>query len=87
METNWVAVRIPKKAFAWTHCSPIFFFSAKPFMGTRRIENGVAKEYVWQNHVEVRQRIENYGKGLNKLGLTRQKALGIYAVNKPEWVR
>lgn len=55
-------------------------------MGTRRIENGVAKEYVWQSHPEVRQRIENYGKGLIKLGLSRQKALGVYAVNRPEWV-
>ena len=35
----------------------------KPFMGTRRIEDGVAKEYVWQSHPEVRKRIENVGKG------------------------
>ncbi|KAI8889705.1 acetyl-CoA synthetase-like protein [Backusella circina FSU 941] len=57
----------------------------RPFMGTRRIEDGVAKEYVWQSHKEVRQRIENYGKGLAQLGLGHQKAIGIYAVNKPEW--
>lgn len=55
-------------------------------MGTRRMENGVAKEYVWQSHKEVHQRIENFGKGLLDLGLTRQKAIGIYAVNRPEWV-
>ncbi|KAI8388623.1 uncharacterized protein BYT42DRAFT_490961 [Radiomyces spectabilis] len=57
----------------------------KPFLGVRRKENGVAKEYVWESHAEVRKHIENYGKGLVKLGLTRQKALGIYAVNRPEW--
>jgi long-chain acyl-CoA synthetase len=59
----------------------------KPFMGTRRIENGVAKEYVWQSHKQVRQRIENYGKGLGHLGLGHQKSVGIYAVNRPEWVK
>ncbi|KAI9260714.1 hypothetical protein BDA99DRAFT_551965 [Phascolomyces articulosus] len=57
----------------------------RPFLGTRRIENGVAKEYVWQSHREVRIRIENYAKGLTSLGLQRQKAIGIYSVNKPEW--
>ncbi|KAI7887248.1 uncharacterized protein EV154DRAFT_520724 [Mucor mucedo] len=57
----------------------------RPFMGTRRMENGVAKEYVWQSHPEVRKRIENYGKGLIELGLKRQQALGVYAVNRPEW--
>lgn len=55
-------------------------------MGTRRMENGVAKEYVWQSHPQIRKRIENFGKGLIELGLKRQQALGIYAVNKPEWV-
>lgn len=65
---------------------PVLFLD-KPFLGTRRIENGVAKEYVWQSHPEVYKRIENYGKGLLKLGLSLQQAVGIYAVNRPEWVR
>lgn len=43
-------------------------------------------EYVWQSHNTVRRRIENYAKGLQKLGLGRQEALGIYGVNRPEWV-
>ncbi|CAO3700822.1 hypothetical protein CU097_012714 [Rhizopus azygosporus] len=57
----------------------------KPFMGTRRIEDGVAKEYVWQTYPEVRTRIENFGKGMLHLGLKRQHAIGIYSVNRPEW--
>ncbi|KAI9483387.1 MAG: hypothetical protein EXX96DRAFT_558021 [Benjaminiella poitrasii] len=56
-----------------------------PFMGTRRIENGVAKEYVWQSYPEVHKRITNYGKGLIQLGLKRQEAIGIYSINRPEW--
>lgn len=58
----------------------------RPFLGVRRIENGVAKEYVWQSHRQVRTRIENYAKGLTSLGLQRQKCLGVYSVNRPEWV-
>ncbi|KAI8149297.1 hypothetical protein BJV82DRAFT_587413 [Fennellomyces sp. T-0311] len=57
----------------------------RPFLGTRRIENGVAKEYVWQTHSQVHKRIENFAKGLTSLGLERQKALGIYSINRPEW--
>lgn len=57
----------------------------EPFLGVRRIENGVAYEYVWQSHNQVRLRVENYGRGLVQLGLTRQRALGIYSVNRPEW--
>ncbi|ORX48261.1 acetyl-CoA synthetase-like protein, partial [Hesseltinella vesiculosa] len=58
----------------------------RPFLGTRRMdENGVAQEYEWQSHQEVRQRVENIGKGLLELGISRQESVGIYAVNKPEW--
>ncbi|CAO3594617.1 unnamed protein product [Absidia cylindrospora] len=56
-----------------------------PFLGVRRMENGEAKEYVWQTHKEIRVRVENFGKGMVKLGLTRQQGIGIYAVNRPEW--
>ncbi|KAI8341153.1 hypothetical protein BC941DRAFT_391170 [Chlamydoabsidia padenii] len=56
-----------------------------PFLGVRRMENGEAKEYVWQSHKEVRTRVENFGKGMLKLGLSRQEAIGIYAINRPEW--
>ncbi|CAO3700874.1 unnamed protein product [Rhizopus stolonifer] len=54
-------------------------------MGTRRMENGVAKEYIWQSYPQVRQRIENFGQGLIHLGLKRQECLGVYAINRPEW--
>lgn len=58
----------------------------QPFLGTRRIDDGVAKEYVWQSHKKVRARIENVAKGLTKLGLGRQQAIGLYSVNTAEWV-
>lgn len=57
-----------------------------PFLGTRRINDGVAYEYVWRSHKQVRQSIESYGRGLVSLGLGRQKAIGVYSINRPEWV-
>ncbi|KAI7879036.1 acetyl-CoA synthetase-like protein [Lichtheimia hyalospora FSU 10163] len=57
----------------------------RPFLGARRMEEGVAKEYVWQTHKQVRERIDNFAKGLSTLGLKRQKSLGVYSVNRPEW--
>lgn len=60
----------------------------KPFLGTRRVdEQGVAHEYVWSSHNEIRHRIESYGRGLVRLGLGRQEALGVYSVNRAEWVK
>ncbi|KAI8139562.1 hypothetical protein BJV82DRAFT_646093 [Fennellomyces sp. T-0311] len=56
-----------------------------PFLGTRQIKNGVAGEYVWRTHREVRKTIESYGRGLVSLGLKSQQAIGVYSVNRPEW--
>ncbi|KAG0165207.1 hypothetical protein DFQ28_001503 [Apophysomyces sp. BC1034] len=57
----------------------------KPFLGVRRVDDGEVGEYVWDSYNEVNTRIENYGRGLKKLGLERQKAIGIYSINRPEW--
>ena len=55
-------------------------------MGVREKTNGVAGEYVWRSHSEVRKSVESYGRGLVSLGLERQKAIGVYSINRPEWV-
>jgi long-chain acyl-CoA synthetase len=47
----------------------------RPFLGTRRMENGAAKEYEWKTHSQVGVHIENFGKGLKSLGLKRQSRL------------
>ncbi|KAI7866016.1 hypothetical protein BDF14DRAFT_1969621 [Spinellus fusiger] len=56
-----------------------------PALGKRRMENGVPKEYVWESHTVVKKRIENFGKGLVHIGLGRQKVIGVYSINRPEW--
>lgn len=58
----------------------------KPFLGTRKKEGGVYKEYEWETHRQVRTHIENFGKGLSALGLQRQSSLGVYSINRREWV-
>lgn len=55
-------------------------------MGTRRKEGGVYKEYEWETHRQIKNRIENFGKGLTALGLQRQSSLGVYSINRCEWV-
>jgi long-chain acyl-CoA synthetase len=50
------------------------------------MKNNVPKEYEWETHFQVRPHIENFGKGLVKLGLERQSSLGIYSINRREWV-
>ncbi|CAO3615255.1 unnamed protein product [Mucor fragilis] len=57
----------------------------KPFLGTRKKEGGVYKEYEWETHRQVRTHIENFGKGLSALGLQRQSSLGVYSINRREW--
>jgi long-chain acyl-CoA synthetase len=56
------------------------------FLGTRRIENGVAKEYVWQTYPEVQTRVNNFGAGLTNLGLATNKPFGFFLINCAEWV-
>ncbi|KAI9486241.1 MAG: hypothetical protein EXX96DRAFT_495983 [Benjaminiella poitrasii] len=57
----------------------------RPFLGTRRIEDGVYKDYEWETHRQVRTHVENFGKGLSSLGLERQNTLGVYSINRREW--
>jgi long-subunit acyl-CoA synthetase (AMP-forming) len=58
----------------------------RPFLGSRRMENGVPKEYQWETHFQLKPQIEDFGKGLVSLGLERQNSLGIYSINRREWV-
>ncbi|KAL1921580.1 uncharacterized protein VTP21DRAFT_11296 [Calcarisporiella thermophila] len=55
--------------------------------GHRPIDSsGHAFPYVWQTYDQVKRRIENMGSGLRKIGLQPEGIIGIYSVNKPEWI-
>jgi len=56
------------------------------YLGHRTITNGVAGPYVWETYTEVKTRLANLGSGLVKLGLEPYKPLGLFSINRPEWV-
>ncbi|CEP08039.1 hypothetical protein [Parasitella parasitica] len=60
-------------------------YADRQFLGTRRKEGDSYKEYEWETHRQVKDHIENFGKGLASLGLQRQCSLGVYSINRREW--
>ncbi|KAJ3106570.1 Long chain acyl-CoA synthetase 7 peroxisomal [Phlyctochytrium bullatum] len=58
----------------------------KPFLGTRPITNGVAGPYVWQSYNEIYKRVKNLGAGLVKRGLKPDSNVGLFSINRAEWV-
>ncbi|KAJ3207226.1 Long chain acyl-CoA synthetase 7 peroxisomal [Entophlyctis luteolus] len=59
-----------------------------PFLGTRPVTNGLAGPYIWQTYREVKKRIENLGAGILTTfkELSEHPHVGIYSVNRAEWV-
>ncbi|RKP08894.1 hypothetical protein THASP1DRAFT_14984 [Thamnocephalis sphaerospora] len=57
-----------------------------PFLGRRVVTNGVAGPYVWETYGQVLKRIEALGSGLAKLGTNERDRVGLFSVNRPEWV-
>ncbi|KAI9347711.1 hypothetical protein BDR26DRAFT_907771 [Obelidium mucronatum] len=72
----------------------------RPFLGTRPITNGIAGPYIWQTYNEVYKRIRNFGSGLmlslpprptsdtttNPNNSSFNNHVGIFALNRPEWI-
>ncbi|KAH6560181.1 hypothetical protein BASA60_000380 [Batrachochytrium salamandrivorans] len=58
----------------------------KPFLGRRVMTNGVAGPYVWESYNEVMQRIKGLGAGLVKRGMGENVNVGLFSINRPEWV-
>ena len=72
-----------------------------PFLGVRRMENGEAKEYVYESYKEVSVKVSGlayssqsgfcsltvfFRAGLSSFGLESTAKIGIFAINRPEWV-
>ncbi|KAI9325243.1 hypothetical protein DFJ73DRAFT_767763 [Zopfochytrium polystomum] len=58
----------------------------KPFLGTRSIINGAAGPYVWQTYNEIHKRIRDVGCGMAKKGLSPNSHVGLFSINRAEWV-
>ncbi|KAJ3414191.1 Long chain acyl-CoA synthetase 7 peroxisomal [Chytridiales sp. JEL 0842] len=57
-----------------------------PFMGTRTMVDGVAGPYVWQTYNEIYLRVKNLGSGMVKRGLKPDSMVGLFSINRAEWV-
>jgi long-chain acyl-CoA synthetase len=56
-------------------------------MGTRsKLADGKPGDYVWQSYQQIGQRRLNFGAGLISLGLESGSPVGIYSINRPEWL-
>jgi len=58
------------------------------FLGFRRIVDKVAGPYEWMSYEEVLERIKAIGSALlsEKINLKPGEPIGIYSINRPEWV-
>jgi long-chain acyl-CoA synthetase len=56
------------------------------YMGHRVMTNGVAGEYVWETYDQIYKRVINIGAGLAALGMKPDTNIGLFSINRPEWV-
>ncbi|KAI9102624.1 hypothetical protein DFS34DRAFT_609930 [Phlyctochytrium arcticum] len=57
-----------------------------PFLGSRPLTNGVPGPYVWQTYNEIHKRVKNLAAGFAIRGLTPESAVGLFSINRPEWI-
>ncbi|KAI9599165.1 hypothetical protein BDF19DRAFT_470552 [Syncephalis fuscata] len=57
-----------------------------PYLGRRTVTNGVAGPYVWETYGQVLKRVEAVGSCLAKFGVTQQECIGLFSINRPEWI-
>lgn len=57
--------------------------SSLPFLGTRHEKSG---KYVWKSYRQTYEAIKNFGSGLLKLGIKSKQNVGLYSINRSEWV-
>ena len=66
-------------------------YSKRKLFGMMELKNGKYDVYKWETYSEVRERVENLGKGLkdileNKLNIKAKECpIGIFSINRPEW--
>jgi hypothetical protein len=65
-----------------------FKYGPYQYLGYReKDENGVAGPYQWLTYAQVKERVDNFASGLvNKLNLPEKTNVGIYSINRVEWV-
>jgi long-chain acyl-CoA synthetase len=56
------------------------------FLGYRPITNGVAGPFKWISYNETLKRVTNVGSALVKRGYAQETNIGLFSINRPEWV-
>ena len=57
-----------------------------PFLGKRSVVGGVAGPYVWITYNEGLERVKKFGSFLVKRGYAVKSYVGLYSVNRSEWI-
>ncbi|EGF83371.1 hypothetical protein BATDEDRAFT_84918 [Batrachochytrium dendrobatidis JAM81] len=58
----------------------------KPFLGTRAMTSAGFGPYSWQTYNQVLQRVKNLGAGLVKRGMKEGDNIGLFSINRAEWI-
>jgi len=62
-------------------------YGNSPCLGARQKQGEVAGDYQFESYAKVGQRRKHFGSGIIKLtGLKTDEPLGIYSINRPEWL-
>lgn len=62
-------------------------FPGNPCLGKRkRLNNGKMGDYEWETYKSVFEKVKNLGAGLRGLGIYEGDKVGIYSINRPEWI-
>jgi len=69
-----------------TFSCAVLKFGNLPFLGWRPKIDGVAQDYVWMSYAQVGERVTAIGSGLASFDLPAQSNIGLYSINRPEWV-
>lgn len=57
-----------------------------PCLGWRPVQDGEVKAYKFMTYGDVHKTIVNVGSALKAVGIDQGDAIGVYAVNSPEWM-
>lgn len=49
-------------------------------------DDGTRGDYVYETYGEVSDKVDVIGTGLSNLGLTTGSTIGVYSINRPEWI-
>lgn len=61
-------------------------YKDRNFLGTRSITSGKPGPYEWKNYGEIWTQVENFSSGLIIRGLGLDENIGLFSVNRLEWV-